>query len=196
MKNIVTCFILLFVLAIYIKLAESKNFEINPNENISSISRNTYKDSDLELIFKNTKPIISVTSTGYLTISTIGNKVITYPFSQREITVKVFFLNGLLMVKDQNDMILWNHKFIDKEIKDEVEFLTFINRGTMIVKDNENQRIWPYHEEKLYKKMNLSFSNKTLEISDENKNKIWSFPVDSNLQNDQNFLENIELIRL
>lgn len=194
MKNTFTNIFYLVLFFSFLKIAKSNIFEINPNKTTDSFSTDKSTDSELKQFFQDTKPITTITTTGYLTISTL-NRVISYPFSEKALTVKVFYKEGMMMLKDLNDLILWTYKF-DEGIIDEVEFLTFINRGTMLAQDSENLRIWPFEEEKLYKKLNLSLSNGNLDISNENNNKIWSYSVKSVQRNDPNFLENVELIRL
>jgi len=174
------------------KLAKSNIIQINPNTNTGSIA--SEKSTELEQFFENTNPILTVITTGYITISTL-NRIISYPFSEKAFTLKVFYNKGFLMIKDQNSLTLWNHKF-DLENKEEIEFLTIINRGTLLAIDAENQRIWPFGEEKLYKKLNMSLIKNNIDITDENKNKIWSHSFKSHVQDNFHFLEDVELIRL
>jgi len=205
MKNIFTTTITLIFFISLIKTENLKGFEINPNKlnNNGSISSNDNKKNtndysdDLEQFFQNTKPVTTFTSKGYLTISTL-NRVISYPFSEKAFSVKVFYKQGLMMLKDQNNMVLWNYKFDEKNEKEEREILTFINRGNLLAQDAENQRIWPYAEEQLSKKLNISLSFGNLDISDENKHKIWSYCVKSGqVNNDLNFYDGVaELVRV
>ena len=170
-----------FISLFYITHAsELHPFEINPNdqssfpkEEISEVEKKSNETT--EAIIGSSAPILSFITTGYLTISSIKN-VIIYPFSAKEITINVFYKNGYLLMKDNNEMIIWNYKFDLKE-KEEIKALTFINRGTLFLKDSSNERIWPFIEEKMNKKININFKQGNLEVTNEQNENLWNYSV-------------------
>ena len=76
MKNTSNNMFILVVFISLMKVAKLNIFEINPNKNTGSISTDKGADSELKHFCQNTKPITIVTTTGYLTISTL-NRVIS-----------------------------------------------------------------------------------------------------------------------
>lgn len=195
MKNIYTSIILSILYITAIKLANSNLLEINQDLTIGSISSNQLNnESENAEIFKDSKHILTVSTTGYLSISTL-NRIISYPFSEKNLSLKIFYKNGYLLIKDQNNLTIWNYKFGQENVN-EVEFLTFINRGTFIAQDAKNNRIWPFGKENLYKKLNLNISNSFIYITDENKNKIWSYSSIKDSKHSLHFLEDVELVKL
>jgi len=194
-KVIYIMFIILFA-----NFTNSQIYKIDPN-NIGPISY-TSKNIDKKCNFKlentivDTSPLMKITTAGYLTISTI-NRVIVYPYSPNDLTLQLFYKNGFLLIKDQNNLEIWNYK-LEIENNEERELLTFINRGNLLARDQNNERIYPYHDEKLNKKINLNFNKGNLELTDENKNKIWSTAIDKqNIYDDEDhFIKREELIKI
>ena len=193
----------LYIFIFCISLAKNINSninEINPNNPDylkNSIAKITEEDCnlDLEKMFKNTNPFITITTTGYLSISTL-NKVIVYPFSENALTVNAYYKNKVLLLKDQNSLILWNYKFENKT-NEEIKILTFINRGTLLARNEESERIYPFEIEQMTKKLNLNFNNGNFELTDNNNQRIWTYSVNNQPNmNDSSFLEDEELIKL
>jgi len=92
--------------------------------------------------------------------------------------LNVYFYNDHIVIKDQNDLIILNYN-IDIRTIEEIRFLTFINRGTMILRNSKNERIWPYDQEKLNKKLNkklnLNFNKYEFYITDSQHLRLWTF---------------------
>jgi hypothetical protein len=208
-----TSLFILFLILIsitYSKTKEIKNskntittfLQVNPNdlstfpkEEISELEKISNEKTEEIIGTKTNLPYFTFITTGYLTISTIKN-VIIYPFSAKENIINVYYKNGFMLLKDNNDMIIWNYKF-DSNEENEINALTFINRGTLIIKDSSNDRIWPFSEENLYKKININYHKGNLNVTKEQNEKLWEKNIEKeNNDKDLNLKTQVEYIAI
>jgi len=198
--NTINSLFILFLISItYSNANDSKNtnlFQINPNDQssfpkqeISELEK--ISNQKTEKIIGSDLPYFTFVTTGYLTISTIKN-VIIYPFSAKETTINVFFKNGFMLLKDDNNMIIWNYKF-DSNEENEIKALTFINRGTLLLKDSSNDRIWPFGEENLNKKININYKKGNLKVTNEKNENLWGNYIESK---DKNLKTQVEYLAI
>lgn len=158
-------------------------FSIDPNDKSSFPKEKEPSELErksmekIEEIFTEKEPILTFSYSGYITISSIKN-VIVYPFNKKETSINIFYNKGLMMIKDSNDVTLFNHEF-SLEDSEEIKALTFINRGTMTVKNN-NERIFPFSEEKLNKKIHVHFKQGILKVLGENMESLWEKNFEKN----------------
>ena len=198
--NTINSLFILFLISItYSNANDSKNtnlFQINPNDQssfpkqeISELEK--ISNQKTEKIIGSDLPYFTFVTTGYLTISTIKN-VIIYPFSAKETTINVFFKNGFMLLKDDNNMIIWNYKF-DSNEENEIKALTFINRGTLLLKDSSNDRIWPFGEENLNKKIHINYKKGNLKVTNEKNENLWGNYIESK---DKNLKTQVEYLAI